>query len=374
MSTAMLWQGALQLRQLLLNDTPLIDTRSPGEFAKGSLPTSVSLPLMTDAERARVGTCYKRQGQAAAIELGHQLVSGDTKSQRVAAWVAFARRHPNGALYCWRGGLRSQICQQWMAEAGCEYPRVVGGYKALRRLLIDEQARICQQQPLLLLGGRTGCDKTGLIRQLPLTVDLEGLANHLGSSFGRRPGGQPSQLQFENALAVALMKAEQSARPKGAPVLLEDEGRLVGRCALPPDLSRAMARSPLVLLELSLAQRVEHSYHNYILGKLAAWQTHLGMEQGFEAFAEDLTQSLYRVRKRLGGVRYDGISKQLHQALQCHQQGDAEAHRGWIEALLVDYYDPMYDYQLSKRQHLIRFRGDREQVLDYLATAGIHGS
>ena len=57
---------------LLRDDTPLIDTRAPVEFAKGSLPTAINLPLMTDDEREAVGTCYKEQGQEAAVRLGHE--------------------------------------------------------------------------------------------------------------------------------------------------------------------------------------------------------------------------------------------------------------------------------------------------------------
>lgn len=351
---------------IFLNDIPMIDTRAPIEFAKGALPTSVSLPLMTNEERAQVGTCYKQQGQQAAIELGHSLVCGEVKERRVAAWVEFARHNPQGYLYCWRGGLRSQICQQWMAEAGCDYPRIGGGYKAMRRFLIDEYERICAERPLLLLGGRTGCNKTALIGELPQAVDLEGLANHLGSSFGRRPGGQPTQLSFENAVAVSLLKAEHRLPFEGQSILLEDEGRMVGSCAVPPLLRQTMVHSPLVVLEVPLEERIEHTYRNYILNRLAEWQQYLGENEGFAAFADDLTQSLFRVRKRLGGVRYSEIGEQLAAALASHRNGDPDQHRGWIERLLVDYYDPMYDYQLSTRAELIVFRGDRTAVRDYL--------
>ena len=218
---------------LFLNDVPLIDTRAPVEFEKGAFPCSVSLPLMTNDERAQVGTCYKQQGQDAAIELGHSLVSGEVKQQRVDAWLDFAKHNPQGYLYCWRGGLRSQICQQWLAERGCHYPRIGGGYKAMRRYLIDQFERISQHYPLLVLGGRTGCNKTAFVEQLPQAVDLEALANHRGSSFGRRPDGQPTQLNFENAVAVAMLKAEQRALQSQQPLLLEDESKLVGRCSLP---------------------------------------------------------------------------------------------------------------------------------------------
>ena len=353
-------------RSIFLNDIPLIDTRAPVEFEKGAFPCSVSLPLMTNDERAKVGVCYKQQGQQVAIELGHSLVSGGVKAERVAAWVDFARRNPQGYLYCWRGGLRSQICEQWMAEAGCDYPRVDGGYKAMRRFLIDEFERICGQYPILLLGGRTGCNKTALIEESGRAADLEGLANHLGSSFGRRPGGQPSQLNFENALAISVLKVEHQASQVGRPILFKDEGRMLGRCALPPALMAAMKRSSIVVLEVSLEERVEHSHRNYILNKLTEWQRQLGEAHAFDAFAEDLSQSLYRVRKRLGGVVYREISDLLEQALKAHREGDPEQHRGWIERLLVDYYDPMYDYQLSSRSDLIVFRGDRAAVRDWL--------
>jgi tRNA 2-selenouridine synthase len=363
---------ATEFLSIFLNDIPLIDTRAPVEFEKGAFPTSVSLPLMTNEERAQVGTCYKQQGQQAAIELGHRLVSGDVKARRVQAWVAFAREHPQGYLYCWRGGLRSQICQQWMREAGVDYPRISGGYKAMRQYLIREFERICAQQPFVLVGGRTGGNKTDLVNACSHSVDLEGLANHRGSSFGRRPGGQPTQLNFENALAVALLKAQHTdAVRDGRPILLEDEGRLVGRCSLPLPLQRAMARAPLIVLDVSLEERIDHSYRNYILEKLAEWQQALGEEAGFEAFADDLTQSLYRVRKRLGGVRYKEIAALLAAALQAHRAGNPDLHWDWIMSLLVDYYDPMYDYQLSKRAHQIVFRGDRQAVQDYLAALTI---
>ena len=73
------------LARIFLEDVPLIDLRAPVEFKEGAFPTAVSLPLMTDEERARVGTCYKQEGQAAAIALGHQLVGGAVRAARMRA-------------------------------------------------------------------------------------------------------------------------------------------------------------------------------------------------------------------------------------------------------------------------------------------------
>tara|TARA_R110002167_G_scaffold26158_9_gene90200 strand:+ start:1226 stop:2407 length:1182 start_codon:yes stop_codon:yes gene_type:complete len=362
---------AREFLDIFLNDIPMIDTRAPVEFEKGAFPTSVSLPLMTNSEREQVGTCYKQQGQEEAIRLGHQLVQGEIKQQRVQAWVNFAQQHPQGYLYCWRGGLRSQICQQWMHEDGTDYPRITGGYKAMRSWILAEFERQCAELPMIILAGTTGCNKTGLLNQLPNSVDLEGLANHLGSSFGRRPSGQPSQLNFENALAVAMLKAEHSnSVQSGQHLVLEDESMLIGRCALPHLFRNAMERSPVVVLDTSLEERVEHTFHNYILTKLADWQQQMSDEDeepAFDAFANDLTESLKRVKKRLGGVRYAEVANEMENALSAHRHGHPDGHRGWITVLLRDYYDPMYEYQLSKKMERVIFQGNRTEVKEFLS-------
>lgn len=350
---------------ILLQGVPLIDTRAPIEFARGAFPAAVNLPLMDDEQRARVGTCYKQSGQAAAIALGHQLVSGALREQRIQAWRDFAREHPEGALYCFRGGMRSQICQQWLADAGVHYPRIAGGYKAMRRFLLEQSEQICQQQPFLVLAGRTGAAKTELLAMLDSAIDLEALAHHRGSAFGRRPQAQPSQINFENALAIRLLQQRRNW-PQHA-VLVEDESRLIGRCALPLALRSAMQSAPLVVLESSLEQRCQHSYNNYILDKLQAWQQHLGdAEAAFRHFADDLLQSLHRVRRRLGPERYQQLHELMSAALVAHGRGQPQQHLLWIRLLLRDYYDPMYDYQLARQSSRIIFRGDREQVLQFV--------
>lgn len=356
--------------RLFLRDTPMMDTRAPLEFSRGAFPHTVSLPLMTDAERAKVGTCYKQKGQDEAIKLGHQLVGGKVKEERLARWLEFARQHPEGYLYCFRGGLRSQIVQQWMKEAGCEYPRITGGYKAMRRFLIDTFTGIVAQGEFRILAGHTGCAKTDILNSLPDSIDLEGLAHHRGSTFGKRPGGQPSQIDFENALAIALFR-QHHARSH-TPVLLEDESLLIGRCALPADLRDKMQNSPLIVVDATLEERVEHSFRNYILHKLHEWQRVAGEEQGFAEFSGDLRHSLQKIQKRLGGVRYQQLQMLLEQSLSEHERGDNSLHRVWIKLLLQEYYDPMYDFQMTQKQGRIIFRGPAAAVQEFwLNQAGI---
>ena len=249
-------------RALFLADAPMMDMRSPGEFLHGAFPGARNLPLMSDAERADVGACYKREGQAAAIELGHRLVSGQTRERRLAAWCEFAGNHPDGDLYCFRGGLRSQTVQQWLRDAGIDYPLVRGGYKAMRRFLLDELERSVVTADIVLVCGKTGSGKTRVVTRVPRSVDLEGLAGHRGSTFGQLPQPQPSQIDFENALSIALLKLLQAGKTR---VVLEDEGRLIGRLHLPEVLRDKMAAAPMLVVEQSLAERVQVVLEDYVL-------------------------------------------------------------------------------------------------------------
>ncbi|MEK9928313.1 MAG: tRNA 2-selenouridine(34) synthase MnmH [Halieaceae bacterium] len=355
---------------IFLNDIPLIDTRAPVEFNRGSFPNATNLPLMTDSERSAVGTCYKEQGSDAAVALGHQLVSGAIQEQRVNAWIEFVEEHPEGALFCFRGGMRSEISQSWLSDRDIEYPRIEGGYKAMRRWLMAQLDRVCAQRDFIVISGKTGSAKTRLINEgndgMPLagSVDLEGLANHRGSAFGRRASAQPTQINFEHALAVALLKIE---RDYSGPIIIEDESRLIGRCALPAALKDRLERSPLLVIDTELEARVNHSFENYILANFNELRDALqDVDAVFSAFSTSLREALARIRKRLGGLKHTELSHLLEDALRTQAAGDDSLHKRWIRELLIVYYDPMYEYQLSRRVDRIRFKGTAAQVKKYL--------
>ena len=358
-----------QFASVLISGRQLVDMRAPIEFSRGSFPAAINLPLMNDDERARVGTCYAEHGEDAAIALGHELVSGKSKEVRIALWVAATIRDPDSVLYCLRGGLRSQTAQSWLAEAGIEVPIIDGGYKALRRFMIDTFDTQLKNTQALVLGGKTGSAKTSLLvtsddgSRLPC-IDLEGLARHRGSAFGRRIVPQPTQIDFENQISLALLRLHHNEQKT---IALEDESRLIGRCALPLNLQAKMRESPLVVVEATLQERVHHSWENYILSN---YEDHLveagSKELAFIAFSESLRVSLSNIRKRLGNPRFEQLSKVLEQALAAHKSGDPETHKEWIEILLRDYYDPMYDYQLKSKQREIIYRGDFKDVREFL--------
>ncbi len=351
-------------KTLFLSGVPLLDTRAPVEFRQGAFPNAVNLPLMLDVERQKVGTCYKQRGQQAAIELGHQLVSGKVKQERIAAWAEFARTHPEGYLYCFRGGLRSQITQQWLKEeAGIAYPRIVGGYKALRTFLLETTRQALMECGFTVVGGMTGTGKTEVIAQCINSLDLEGHANHRGSSFGKRATGQPTQIDFENALAIDILKKRTAGMSQ---FLLEDESHLIGTCSLPVELYDGLKRFPLVWLEDSLEGRVERIQRDYVVDLSAEFIRVHGEENGFTLFAERLLKNLAGITRRLGNERYQRLAAIMQQALDEQQRGDVNLHREWISALLADYYDPMYAHQRESKENRIVFTGDQAAVVAYL--------
>ena len=348
---------------LFLNDIPLMDVRAPVEFSKGSFPNAVNAPLMNDEERHRVGICYKERGQDEAIRLGQQLVSGGLKARRIEAWRRFAAEHPNGYLFCFRGGLRSRLSQQWIRESGTDYPLVAGGYKAMRRFLIDSLEALIESSEFTILSGRTGTGKTRVLQQLPNPVDLEGLANHRGSSFGRQVTPQPSQIDFENRLAVAMLKARHHT---GGAIYLEDESRLVGRCALPESLRARMAEAPLMVLDQPFEERIRIIREDYVDQMAADYANRDGRDPGWQNFRDYLLSALDRIRKRLGGERHSRLRQLMENALDLQQRtGDPSAHHEWIQALLENYYDPMYDYQLNQKQGRIAVQGGPETIIDW---------
>ena len=356
-------------RELFLNDVPLMDARAPIEFSKGAFPGALNLPLMNDEERHLVGICYKQHGQDAAIALGNKLVSGQLKQARLQAWAQFTQDHPDGYLYCFRGGLRSQITQTWLREdAGIPYPRVVGGYKAMRGFLLNNLEQTVSSARFQVLGGMTGTGKTDVLQQLDNSLDLEGYAHHRGSSFGKHATSQPSQIDFEHRLSIAMLKKTAQGHQH---FVLEDESQTIGRCSLPLDLYRGMQQWPIIWLEDSLENRITRIVRDYVQNLHAEYIAQHDPQTGFALFAEQLRQSLARITKRLGHQRYQQLAAVMDDALQEQERsGVLESHRDWIGGLLTQYYDPMYTYQREQKADRVVFQGDADAVLNYLRRQG----
>ena len=296
---------------------PVIDVRTPAEFALGHIPGAVNVPLFSNEERAEIGTAYKHEGRSRAVSLGLRRV-GPRLEQLAGSLLALADpAAPRLHLHCWRGGMRSASVA-WLMEAtyGCHTSTLKGGYKAFRHWVLDSFAI---PRDLRVIAGLTGSGKTEILRQLAAlgecTVDLEGLAHHKGSAFGQLgEPAQPTQTQFENELAL-FWRATDPARP----VWLEDESRMIGKRMLPEALWERKQGARFHVIELPDAERIAHLCAGYA---------------GFPC--GELEARVEMIRSRLGGGRAKA-------ALEALRGGDfAGACR-----ILLSYYDRAYQNCLA---------------------------
>jgi len=288
---------------------PILDIRSPKEYAKGHIPGAISLPLFTDEERAVVGTTYHHEGRQAAIIQGF-----DITGPKWAGFIKTALSHAPGQkvlLHCWRGGMRSEAMAWALNLYGFEVYVIKGGYKAFRRWT---HRTFSQALELIVLSGKTGANKTGILQQLKhlgeQVVDLEALACHQGSAYGSMGRFiQPSQEQFENNLAWALKVMESGRR-----IWIEDESRTIGKIAIPGPLWEQLCVAPEIELMVPLESRVEVLNRQYgILNK------------------DFLETATLKIKKRLG-------PDQTRAAIEDIQKGDM---RSFIRRVLT-YYDKAY--------------------------------
>jgi tRNA 2-selenouridine synthase len=233
----------------------IIDARSPAEYAEDHLPGAISLPVLDDAERARVGTLYKQVSPLAARRLGAALVARNIARHLDSALARFPKEW-RPLVYCWRGGKRSGAFAHVLREIGWNAQALEGGYKAYRRFVVDELARLPGEFTFRVIHGATGSGKSRLLRALAQAgaqvLDLEDLAAHRGSVLGDLPGRpQPSQKAFETSLRAQLAALERSR-----PVYVEGESRKIGQLQVPEALIARMRASECLLLEASAATRV----------------------------------------------------------------------------------------------------------------------
>ncbi|MFA6138683.1 MAG: tRNA 2-selenouridine(34) synthase MnmH [Sulfurimonas sp.] len=351
-------------KSIVLNSIPLIDVRAPVEFEKGSFPHAVNLPIINDKERQEIGICYKKHGNDEAVKLGYKLVGGKIKEERVKAWSDFIHVNPNALLYCFRGGQRSKISQQWISESGLEITRLKGGYKAFRNYLLKEIDESCKHFKPIILGGRTGSGKTILLKNLRNSIDLEGLANHRGSSFGRKITPQPAQINFENNLAYELIQKLDKGFKH---LVFEDEGKRIGGVYIPKAFAGYLEEAPLVVLETPIKERIETTFNEYVIEAQKMYKN-AGLEDNLSEWKGDILSAMDRIKRRLGSQRHQYVSDIFENAFSEQlRSGSLEGYKEWVEYLLIEYYDPMYDYQIQKRSEQIQFRGSSEDVLKHLA-------
>jgi tRNA 2-selenouridine synthase len=233
------WTGVRRVRVADLGQYPdRIDVRSPAEFALDHLPGAENHPVLSNDERSRVGTLYATS-PFEARKLGAAIVARNIAAMIESAFMDRPREW-RPLVYCWRGGQRSRALVQVLHEVGWRATQLEGGYRAYRRHVAGELARLPQRFRYAVICGLTGSGKSRLLAALrragAQTLDLEGLARHRGSVLGGLPGEkQPSQKAFESALLDALSRLDPSR-----PVFVESESRRIGAVQMPDALLAGM--------------------------------------------------------------------------------------------------------------------------------------
>ena len=300
-----------------MQDVPLIDVRSNGEFEKGHIPNALNIPLFTNEERAAVGTVYKRKSREAAIDLGYQFVT--PKLEHFINQSRDASSSKGIVIHCWRGGMRSKAFAEHLCNNGFSNVYLINrGYKAFRQHVIST---LSQNYTLRVIGGYTGSGKTEILHYLNKlghqVADLEMLANHKGSAFGGigcLP--QPTTEQFENNLFMEWVKFDISI-----PIWIEDESRNIGSVNLPQVLYKKMREQVVYFLDIPLEERARFLVKDY-----------------GQCDTDLLASAIQRITRKLGG-------QNAQRALEELDQGNLLN----VARLALTYYDKSYLRGLQNR-------------------------
>ena len=328
-----------------------IDLRSEDEFKKGSIPSSINIPILTNEQFKQVGIEYKKNGSDSAVLLGHSLVKGESKKKLVRLWAEHLNENPGSLVYCFRGGMRSEIAVKWLQDYGVNVEKLVGGYKNFRSWIISQHLNIDKyKKEWIIIGGLTGSGKTEFLNLFKESIDLEGIANHRGSAFGGKHDGQPSQVNFENILTLNYLNHNYDH------LILEDESRTIGRAGLPGFWYEKMQTSKLIILEVENDIRAENIYEEYIYKEIKS------------GFSEDILLNKYlgslkNIKRRLGNKIYSEIKYLMENAFYNNEE---ELHKEWILMILLNYYDKMYNYKLDMRSDFIVYKGTNKSCKDYI--------
>ena len=292
----------------------ILDVRSPSEFAADRVPGSLNLPALDDNERALVGWTYKNVGRFDAQKMGAAIVARNI-AMHLENHLAGKAGSYRPLVYCWRGGQRSEAFATVLTRIGWNATALAGGYRIYRRFVVDLLYNRPLDAEIVLLDGNTGVSKTELLRLLPgcgvQAVDLEDLANHRGSLFGARSGGQPSQKSFESSLASRLLSIDRAA-----PVVVEAESSRIGKVSIPPSLWAAMQRARRIEIQAPLKERARCLVRSFpdiiedrsrvegIFGKMrklhssesVSYWNSLYDSGRYELFAEELIKNHYDLR------------------------------------------------------------------------------
>ena len=320
----------------------IIDARTPSEYAEDHIPGAICAPVLSDTERAEVGTLYKKVSPFEAKKVGGALVARNVARHVEDLWKGKPKSW-KPLVYCWRGGKRSGAMAHILREIGWDAQTLPGGYKAYRRWVVEQLDLLPQQFRFQVVHGPTGSGKSRLLSALARAgaqvLDLEQLAAHRGSVLGGLPDQpQPSQKMFDSLLLQSISQLDRTK-----PVYVEGESKKIGQLQVLEALIARMRASPCVRLETDTETRVTL------------------LLQEYDFFLKNLP-SLYQQLDCL--VSLHGREK----IAEWKALAGRGAWREFVARLLAEHYDPAYRRSSHKNfAHLPEARAVRIDSADEAA-------
>ena len=240
----------------------IIDVRSPLEFAEDHIVGAINCPVLSDLERQKVGTIYKKESSFKAKIIGSSLTA-----KNIAFHIDNNFMEKKGSwqplIYCWRGGQRSKAFSIVLSEVGWRTNQLKGGYKEYRNQVINFLDNIGPKLKITLISGKTGSAKTKILKSIEneggQILDLEGLANHKGSLLGKIPDLiQPSQKFFESLIFNKIQKLNLKDK-----IYIEAESSKIGNIHIPKSIWKKMIKSPRIEISANVELRTKFLVSDY---------------------------------------------------------------------------------------------------------------
>ncbi|UOQ95304.1 tRNA 2-selenouridine(34) synthase MnmH [Halobacillus shinanisalinarum] len=294
-----------------------VDVRSPSEYNDATIPGSLNIPVFNDEERAEVGTLYKQVNSQAAKERGLEIFSA-----KLPQFIKkFSQIDTRKAVFCWRGGMRSNTAATVLDLMGIHVYRLEGGIRSYRQWVVHTLEQLEFEPRVYTLNGYTGSGKTTILRHLQKegypVLNLEKMANHRGSIFGQIGLDPNNQKKFESLLVQDLFRFQKSPY-----VLLEGESKRIGKAVLPDFLYNKKEQGTQLFIDLPINERIMN-----ILDDYQPWNH---QEECIEAFRI--------IKKRI----HTPIANEIESHLENGEFYSA------VQLLLEYYYDPLYDHNAKQ--------------------------
>lgn len=301
----------------------LIDVRSEKEFKEDHTINAVNMPVLDDEQRHILGYVFKQVDKEKAIALGYDILN-----QKIDDYVKKLEKIKKPiVIMCARGGKRSRAVTEFLIKRGIKAFQLKNGYKDYRKTVREDLANFdYSKKKLFVLSGLTGTNKTNIISQIDLTINLEDLAQHRSSLFGA-VGLKPRTQKFFDTLLLDNLKKSKTK------ILFEGESLRIGDISMPKKLFSEIKKATQIKIEMSIDQRIKNILADYFDTK--------------EKIAE-IKSIIPKLKERFGKAKIDELLTQM----------DNKKYYDVVKFLLEKYYDPLYKHTIDNKEYAVIIKTD----------------